>query len=118
MTFTLLSANLINFLCELGAHLRTLGRAGDGARRVGLVDLAIAGYMAWRCWRQSLGGAPSGYLILRLSGGRTGSACGTGGLGLPATGQIAFEGAVFGVVTVMAAKLDEVSWRRTGSRSR
>jgi MATE family multidrug resistance protein len=31
------------------------------------------------------------------------------GLGLPATGQIAFEGAVFGVVTVLAAKLDEVS---------
>jgi MATE family multidrug resistance protein len=30
-------------------------------------------------------------------------------LGLPATGQIAFEGAVFGVVTVLAAKLDEVS---------
>jgi len=30
-------------------------------------------------------------------------------LGLPATGQIAFEGAVFGIVTVLAAKLDEVS---------
>ena len=30
-------------------------------------------------------------------------------LGLPATGQIAFEGAVFGVVTVLAAKLDAVS---------
>jgi MATE family multidrug resistance protein len=30
-------------------------------------------------------------------------------LGLPAAGQIAFEGAVFGVVTVLAAKLDEVS---------
>jgi MATE family multidrug resistance protein len=31
------------------------------------------------------------------------------GLGLPAAGQIAFEGAVFGLVTVLAAKLDEVS---------
>lgn len=30
-------------------------------------------------------------------------------LGLPAAGQIAFEGAVFGLVTVLAAKLDEVS---------
>ena len=30
-------------------------------------------------------------------------------LGLPAAGQILFEGAVFGIVTVMAAKLDEVS---------
>jgi MATE family multidrug resistance protein len=28
---------------------------------------------------------------------------------LPSTGQIAFEGAVFGVVTVLAAKLDEIS---------
>ncbi len=30
-------------------------------------------------------------------------------LGLPAAGQMAFEGAVFGVVTVLAAKLDEAS---------
>ena len=30
-------------------------------------------------------------------------------LGLPASAQIAFEGAVFGLVTVLAAKLDEVS---------
>lgn len=30
-------------------------------------------------------------------------------LGLPAAGQIVFEGAVFGIVTVMAARLDEVS---------
>ena len=27
----------------------------------------------------------------------------------PSAGQIAFEGAIFGIVTVMAAKLDEVS---------
>jgi MATE family multidrug resistance protein len=30
-------------------------------------------------------------------------------LGLPAAGQMAFEGAVFGIVTVLAAKLDEAS---------
>src|SRR5947199_5401112 len=30
------------------------------------------------------------------------------GLGLPAAGQMAFEGAIFGTVTVMAAKMDEV----------
>jgi MATE family multidrug resistance protein len=30
-------------------------------------------------------------------------------LGLPAAGQVAFEGAVFGLVTVLAAKLDEAS---------
>ncbi len=30
-------------------------------------------------------------------------------LGLPAAGQMAFEGAIFGVVTVLAAKLDEAS---------
>ena len=39
-------------------------------------------------------------------------------LGLPAGLQILFEGAVFGLVTVWAARLDEDRWPRTVSRCR
>ena len=111
ITFAQVSANLINLIGDWalmyghwGAY--PMGLAGSGwttsLSRVYMM-LVMVGAVLWHeqqtgkllakmSWRPDLA------RIRRLVG-----------LGLPATGQIAFEGAVFGVVTVLAAKLDEVS---------
>jgi MATE family multidrug resistance protein len=111
ITFAQVSANLINLVGDwalMYGHwgAPAMGLAGSGwstsLSRV-YMALVMAGAVLWHeqrtgkllakmSWRPDL--ARIRCLVV---------------LGLPATGQIAFEGAVFGVVTVLAAKLDEVS---------
>ncbi len=111
VTFALVSANLVNFVGDwalMYGHLGApaMGLPGSGwSTSLSRVYMAIvmAGAVVWE-ERQSdralfaLSWRPHWERIRKLIA-----------LGLPATGQIAFEGAVFGVITVLAAKLDEVS---------
>ncbi|MGO9263245.1 MAG: MATE family efflux transporter [Bryobacteraceae bacterium] len=111
VTFALVSANLVNLLGDwvlMYGHWGAprMGLAGSGwSTSVSRVYMAavLAGAVVWNERR-------TGNLLFHLSWqpdfGRIRRLL---GLGLPAAGQIAFEGAVFGVVTVLVARLDEVS---------
>ena len=111
ITFTLISANIINFLGNYALiygnwGAPAMGLAGSGwSTSIARVYMAVAMLCAivWEEHRagfliRTLSWRPAWPRLLQLVR-----------IGLPATGQIAFEGAIFGVVTVMAAKLDEVS---------
>ncbi len=111
VTFALVSANVINFLGDwvlMYGHwgAPAMGLAGSGwSTSLSRVYMAVVmlGAILWEERRAD-------YLVLALSWRPDrGRLVRLLQLGLPATGQIAFEGAVFGVVTVLAAKLDEVS---------
>ena len=111
VTFALVSANIINFF---GNWVLIFGHWG--APRLGLAGSGWStslsrGYMAAVLlaailWHERRTGnllfevswRPHAARIRRLVA-----------LGLPASGQMMFEGAMFGVVTVLAARLDEVS---------
>ena len=112
ITFALVSANVVNFAGQLDADVRALGRAGHGSGGLRLVHLDRRA-CTWRpsCSARSCGTSAGRATCCSASpGGRIWRVCGAlVALGLPAAGQIAFEGAVFGIVTVMAARLDEVS---------
>jgi MATE family multidrug resistance protein len=111
ITFAQVSANLINLVGDwalMYGHWGSpaMGLAGSGwstsLSRFYML-LVMAGAVLWHEKRTGkllakMSWRPDVSRIRRLVA-----------LGLPATGQIAFEGAVFGVVTVLAAKLDEVS---------
>jgi MATE family multidrug resistance protein len=111
ITFAQVSANLINLVGDwvlMYGHwgAPAMGLAGSGwstsLSRLYML-LVLAGAVLWHEERTGkllakMSWRPDIARIRRLVV-----------LGLPATGQIAFEGAVFGVVTVLAAKLDEVS---------
>jgi multidrug resistance protein, MATE family len=111
VTFTLISANIINFAGNwvlIYGHwgAPAMGLAGSGwSTSIARLYMAVAmlGAILWH-ERRSHNGTDA--LSWRPDWARLRELV---TLGLPATGQIAFEGAVFGVVTVMAAKLDEVS---------
>lgn len=101
ITFTLVSANLINiagnwfFMYHLDKGLQGSGWATSISRvymAAMLVIVAMRHGVGLRLPR------PDAARIRRLIA-----------LGLPAAGQIGFEGAVFGAVTVMAATFDEVT---------
>ena len=101
ITFALVSANLINAAGNwLLMYRMGFGLAGSGwsttISRCYMATVLIAAAL-WHNRRLRIS-KPDWTRIRRLIS-----------LGLPAGGQIAFEGAVFGVVTVMAAKLDEVA---------
>jgi MATE family multidrug resistance protein len=111
VTFALVSANLINFIGNWILIYGHWGAPAMGLRGSGWSTTISRYYMAAvmlqvviaherRSGRlaMSLSWRPDWVRIRKLIH-----------LGLPATGQIAFEGAVFGVVTVLAAKLDEIS---------
>ena len=112
VTFALVSANLVNVV---GNWVLMYGHWGAPA-----MGLAGSGWSThrrastWRrcCWARWCGtsarsGTPAG---ADARGGRIWARIRRLiALGLPAAGQIGFEGAVFGVVTVLAARLDEVS---------
>ena len=110
VTFALVSANLVNLAGDwvlMYGHLGApaMGLAGSGwatsLSRLYMMLVLLAAVL----WHDARGerSAPAPWRpdfarLRRLVA-----------LGLPATGQIAFEGAVFGLVTVLAAKLDAVS---------
>jgi multidrug resistance protein, MATE family len=110
-TFTLVSANLINFAGNwalIYGHwgAPAMGLAGSGwSTSIARLYMAVAMLCAI-VWEERLVGFPIRALSWKPDWARLSELV---RVGLPATGQIAFEGAVFGVVTVMAGKLDEVS---------
>jgi multidrug resistance protein, MATE family len=111
VTFALISANLINLLGDwvlMYGHWGAppMGLAGSGwSTSIARVYMAavLAVTVLWNERRTGtllfhLSWKPDVARIRRLFF-----------LGLPAAGQIGFEGAIFGVVTVLVARLDEVS---------
>ena len=111
ITFALVSANLINFggnwLLMYGHWgIPALGLTGSGwSTTISRAYMAaVVGAAVW--WHERR----SGRLLFRMSwrphAARMWHLL---KLGLPAAGQIGFEGAVFGIVTVLAARLDEAS---------
>ena len=111
VTFALVSASLTNFLGNwvlMYGHwgFRAMGLAGSGwsttFSRVYMAAVMLGAVM----WHERKSGNLLFHLSWRPDPGRLRRLV---SLGLPAAGQITFEGAVFGVVTVMAARLDAVS---------
>jgi MATE family multidrug resistance protein len=111
ITFALVSANLINVAGNwalMYGHwgVPAMGLEGSGwSTSIARLYLAavLFGAVVWHERR-------SGYPILRLSWRPDfGRILKLLELGVPAAGQILFEGAVFGAITVFAARLDEVS---------
>jgi len=111
VTFALVSANLINLLGDwvlMYGHWGAprLGLAGSGwstsVSRVYMAGVLAAAVL----WNERSTGNLLFHLSWRPDFARIRRLF---TLGLPAAGQIAFEGAIFGVVTVLVARLDEVS---------
>ena len=111
VTFALVSASLTNFLGNwvlMYGHwgFRAMGLAGSGwsttISRVYMAAVLLGAVL----WHERKSGNLLFHLSWRPDPGRLRRLV---SLGLPAAGQITFEGAVFGVVTVMAARLDAVS---------
>lgn len=111
VTFALVSASLTNFLGNwvlMYGHwgFRAMGLAGSGwsttISRVYMTAVMLAAVL----WHERKTGNLLFHVSWRPDPGRLRKLV---SLGLPAAGQIAFEGSVFGIVTVMAAKLDAVS---------
>jgi multidrug resistance protein, MATE family len=111
VTFVLVSANVVNFVGDwalMYGHLGApaMGLAGSGwSTSISRVYMAVV-MAAAVVWEERKSGRAALAISWRPDWTRMRALI---GLGLPATGQIAFEGLVFGVVTVLAAKLDEVS---------
>jgi MATE family multidrug resistance protein len=111
LTFVAISANLVNIVGDwalMYGHLgaRAMGLAGSAwstsiAR--GYIAAVLLGVIVWHERKAGnllfhMSWKPDFHRLQRLVG-----------LGLPSAMQILIEGAVFGVVTVLAARLDEVS---------
>jgi MATE family multidrug resistance protein len=111
VTFVLVSANIINFIGNwalIYGHwgAPAMGLRGSGySTSVSRVYMAIA-MLAAVVWEERKTRYPALAMSWRPDWSRIRELL---RLGLPATGQLALEGAVFGVVTVLAAKLDPVS---------
>ncbi|MBV9747010.1 MAG: MATE family efflux transporter [Acidobacteriia bacterium] len=111
ITISLVGANLVNIVGNwalMYGHLGApaMGLEGSGWSTV-VARLFMAGFLlATILWHEYR----SGWLLLRISWrpewGRMRLLV---FLGLPAAGQIAVEGGIFSLVTVMAGKMDEVS---------
>jgi multidrug resistance protein, MATE family len=111
VTFALVSANLINFVGNWILIYGHWGAPAMGLEGSGWTTSLSRWYMAFAMlaavlWEER----KADWLVMALSWRPDWTRIRElVSLGLPATGQIAFEGAIFGVVTVLAAKLDEVS---------
>ncbi|HMC62079.1 MAG TPA: MATE family efflux transporter [Candidatus Solibacter sp.] len=111
LTFVAISANLVNIVGDwalMYGHLgaRAMGLAGSGwstsiAR--GYIAAVLLGVIVWH---ERKAGNPLFYMSWKPDFHRMRRLV---GLGLPSAMQILIEGAVFGVVTVLAARLDEAS---------
>jgi MATE family multidrug resistance protein len=111
ITFAVVTANALNFA---GDWLLMFGHGG--APRLGLRGSGISTAISFAYIALVLGGtvlreeARSGWKLFRMSWRADFPLMGRLlGLGFPSAMQILVEGAVFGVVTVLAAKLDAVS---------
>lgn len=111
VTFALVSANLVNLLGDwilMYGHWGAprMGLAGSGwstsISRVYMTAVLAAAVM----WNERRSGNLLFHLSWRPDFARVRQLL---RLGLPAAGQIGFEGAIFGVVTILVARLDEVS---------
>jgi MATE family multidrug resistance protein len=111
VTFALVSANVVNFVGNwvlMYGHWGAprMGMEGSGLS-TSLSRLYMAAVLAAAIVRhERKSGNPLFSLSWRPDGARLRKLV---SLGLPAAGQMAFEGAVFGIVTVLASRLDEVS---------
>ena len=111
ITFALVTANLTNLLGNwalMYGHLgfRAMGLAGSGWSTSICRVYMFAVLLAALLWHER----KAGNLLFHISWRpKLDRIRGLLSLGMPAAGQIAFEGAVFGIVTVMASKLDAVS---------
>ncbi len=111
ITFALVTANLTNLLGNwalMYGHLgfRAMGLAGSGwSTSFCRVYMAVV-LLGALLWHERKAGNLLFHISWRPNLDRIRSLL---SLGTPAAGQIAFEGAVFGIVTVMASKLDAVS---------
>jgi MATE family multidrug resistance protein len=111
VTFALVSANLVN---AAGNWALMFGHGGAPA--MGVAGSALATSLA-RAYMAAVLAATvlwherqTGYRLLHIAWRPDWARIRRlAGLGLPAAGQILFEGAVFGIVTTMAARLDEAS---------
>jgi len=111
VTFALISANVINLAGDwllMYGHwgAPAMGLAGSGwSTSIARLYMAAV-LLATMLWHERRTGNLLFHLSWRPEFPRIRRLF---SLGLPAAGQIAFEGAIFGVVTVVVAKLDEVS---------
>jgi MATE family multidrug resistance protein len=111
VTFALVSANIINFVGNWALIYGHWGAPAMGLAGSGWSTTLSRFYMAAVMFAVVLWEDRRSGRILRTQSWRPDwpRLRKLAVLGLPATGQIAFEGAIFGVVTVLAARLDEVS---------
>jgi MATE family multidrug resistance protein len=108
VTFALVSANIVNVIGNYALMYGHWGFPALGLKGSGYSTSISRFYMAGvllaaAAWRER-------QAILRISWGWNGERIRRlAGLGIPAAMQMAVEGAVFGLVTVFAARLDEAS---------
>jgi MATE family multidrug resistance protein len=111
VTFALVSANLVN---AAGNWVLMFGHCGAPA--MGIAGSAMSTSLARAYMAAALAAAilwherQTGNLLFRIAWRPDWARIRRlAGLGLPAAGQILFEGAVFAIITTMAARLDEAS---------
>jgi MATE family multidrug resistance protein len=110
VTFSLISANLVNVLGNWIFIYGHWGMPRMGLPGSGLSSSIARVYMALVLLAAVLSNERrSGRMLYKISWRPDWSRIRSlVGLGLPAAGQIAFEGAVFGIVTILVARLDAV----------
>lgn len=111
VTFALVSANLVNFAGDWLLMYGHFGAPAMGLAGSGWSTTIARGYMAAVLglaivWHGRQSGCPPIDVPWRPDFARVRRLV---GLGLPAAGQIVLEGAVFAIVSVLAARLDEAS---------
>ena len=111
VTFALVSANVVNFVGDWVLMYGHWGAPAMGLEGSGWSTTLARAYMAAVLlaaivWRERKTGNLLLYLSWRPDFERIGRLV---ALGLPAAAQFGLEGAVFGVVAVLAARLDEAS---------
>lgn len=111
VTFAVVSANLINFagnwlLMYGNLGVRPMGLEGSGWSTSASLIYIAAVLLGAVLWNERKSGNAIFHISWKPDFGRIRRLC---TLGFPSAMQIGIEGAIFGVVTVLAARLDEVS---------
>jgi len=119
VAFVMVSANLVNLAGNWALMFGHWGAPALGLEGSGLATSIARTYMAaflggaiaWREWREWRGAGEPFRFPWRPAMARLRQLV---ALGLPAAGQILFEGAFFAIVSSLAARLDEVSLAAQG----